>query len=96
MRQRWNIWFYKMIEYLGLCPSMVRMPTFTNTARRERYYRGIYKNNSIGPDCDYSSIPYNFKYGEFTANINGVCDEFWAENNNGQSPQNVSQIFDCL
>ena len=20
MRSRWNIWFYKMVEYLGLCP----------------------------------------------------------------------------
>ena len=79
---------------------MVRMDTSTNTARRERFFRNIYKNNSIGPDNQYYPLVYNYRDDEnllgVGARFNALRAEFYAENNNGNAPQNESQVFDCL
>ena len=96
MRHRWNVWYYKMVQYLGLCQNMVRMDTTTNSARRERFFRNIYKNNSKPRDSDYYPFVYNFRDGTDTVRFADIRDEFYLENNDGSSPQNITQMFDCL
>ena len=54
MRHRWNIWFYQLIEYLGLY-DMVKMDSSTNSARRERLFRNIHKNDSL-TNNEYNSL----------------------------------------